>query len=675
MMHNIKNTLKNAFYVDTRTLALFRIYFGFICLVDVVRRYSIIEVFYSDAGINFRRQVTSKYSIKYFTLLDYFHSTAEVQLLFIITAICAIFLIIGFYTRFFQLLTAVGLISIHNAAVILENGGDMAFNNYLVWALFLPLGASLSIDSIRKSMKKYPEYDSNDLNRPFEDKSTRIFHFAYVACIVQLAMIYFYNNINKTGAMWVDDFTALHYMYQLETFLTPIGEFIASIIPIWAVKFLTKMTLWIEVFAPIAILSPLFQPWLRRFTLILFIPFHFVILISVNIGLFSHVMFAALILLLSKQDMEYFKSRLSRYFTRKYTVFYDRDCGFCHLTVRVLNRMDVFSRLQWADRLIEGDKPENIHKLLERTIVVWDPKTDEIWTRHIGFSKIISAVPMGFLISWIFKIPILEKLFGYIYDFISNNRTSISKMTGQPACGVNNEEHTPSIEKENHALFIRGRKLILIISNLLVLSLLIGAVDYSTKINDGLQKRFSKEEKKLKKSAQTSKFQSPGYAMKRILLYPRMYQKWNMFSPKVIAYENWLIADITFENGETLTLFQDCDGIENRFKRECFTSYNNQFWRKLFARLGKTNYERYIPKFKKWLMETNYFSEYGSRQVIDVKLWKLSEKSLDIDSPIDKLPKVSKRELKKKDRSARKSKKNSPKIKQNNRSYKKLKVK
>ena len=674
-MHNIKNILKNACYVDTRTLALFRIYFGIICLMDVLRRYSIIEVFYSDAGINFRRQVTSKYSIKYFTLLDYFHSTAEVQLLFILTAICAFLLIIGFYTRIFQFLTAVGLISIHNAAVILENGGDMAFNNYLVWALFLPLGTSWSVDSIRKSIKKYPEYDSNDLNHPFKHKSTRIFHFAYIACIVQLAMIYFYNNINKTGAMWVDDFTALHYMYQLETFLTPAGEFIASIIPIWAVKFLTQMTFWIEICAPIAILSPLFQPWLRRVVLILFIPFHFMILISVNIGLFSEVMFAALILLLSKQDIEYLKRLLSRFWSRKYTVFYDRDCGFCHLTARILKRMDVFSRLQWADRLIEGDKPENVDKLLERTIVVWDSKTGEIWTRHIGFSKILSAIPMGFLISWIFKIPILEKLFGYIYDFISNNRTSISKMTGQPACGINQGEHTPSIEGEDHALLVRGRKLIWMISNILVLSLLIGAVDYSTKINDGLQKRFSKEEKKLKKSAQSEKFQSPRRTMKRILLYPRMYQKWNMFSPKVITYENWLMADITFENGETLSLFRGSDDIENRFKREYFTPYNNQFWRKLFARLGKTSYERYIPKFKKWLMETKYFSEYGNRKVIDVKLWKLSEKSLDPDNPVDKRPKVSKRELKKKDRSARKSRKSSPKKNQKKQPYKKPKIK
>ena len=135
------------------------------------------------------------------------------------------------------------------------------------------------------------------------------------------------------------------------------------------------------------------------------------------------------------------------------------------------------------------------------------------------------------------------------------------------------------------------------------------------------------------------------------------------------------MADITFENGETLSLFRGSDDIENRFKREYFTPYNNQFWRKLFGRLGTTSYEKYIPKFKKWLMETKYFSEYGNRKVVDVKLWKLSERSLDPDNPVDKRPKVSKRELKKKDLSARKSRKTSPKKNQKKQPYKKPKIK
>ena len=78
------------------------------------------------------------------------------------------------------------------------------------------------------------------------------------------------------------------------------------------------------------------------------------------------------------------------------------------------------------------------------------------------------------------------------------------------------------------------------------------------------------EEKKLKKSSQSAKLQSSRRTIKRILLYPRMYQKWNMFSPKVITYEKWVIADVTFEDGETLSLFRSSNDIERSFKRKYF---------------------------------------------------------------------------------------------------------
>ena len=45
--------------------------------------------------------------------------------------------------------------------------------------------------------------------------------------------------------------------------------------------------------------------------------------------------------------------------------------------------------------------------------------------------------------------------------------------------------------------------------------------------------------------------------MKRILLYPRMYQNWNMFAPSVLRQEKWVIAEITFKDGEKLSLFKE----------------------------------------------------------------------------------------------------------------------
>ena len=120
----------------------------------------------------------------------------------------------------------------------------------------------------------------------------------------------------------------------------------------------------------------------------------------------------------------------------KYHVFYDQDCCFCHYTAQIIKKMDKFYYLSWDDFLLEGAKPENLDSLLETTIVVWNSKTNEIWTRHRGFERIISVLPFGFIFSWIFLIPGLEKLFGYIYDWISKNRSSMSKKLGLPACGI-----------------------------------------------------------------------------------------------------------------------------------------------------------------------------------------------------------------------------------------------
>jgi len=117
-------------------------------------------------------------------------------------------------------------------------------------------------------------------------------------------------------------------------------------------------------------------------------------------------------------------------------VFYDSDCGFCHFTVRVLKRLDVFNRFTWADSSYEDKAPQGFVSILENSIIVYDQNEDRYWTRHIAFSKIIASLPFGFLFGWILRIPGLEKIFGWCYDLISKNRTKISVLTGFSACGT-----------------------------------------------------------------------------------------------------------------------------------------------------------------------------------------------------------------------------------------------
>ena len=76
--------------------------------------------------------------------------------------------------------------------------------------------------------------------------------------------------------------------------------------------------------------------------------------------------------------------------------------------------------------------------------------------------------------------------------------------------------------------------------------------------------------------------------------------------------------------------------------------------KKLFGRIGKSGYQRQIPKFKNWLKNTDYFPEYLERNVSDVKLWQLSERSMSPDASFTKPPKVTKREIKKRETRDRK---------------------
>ena len=76
----------------------------------------------------------------------------------------------------------------------------------------------------------------------------------------------------------------------------------------------------------------------------------------------------------------------------------------------------MFSNLTWADRLTKNDRPKSFDRLFDTTIVVWDTESGKYWTRHEGFARILSVLPLGNLFSWVLQIPLLEKIFGYIYD-------------------------------------------------------------------------------------------------------------------------------------------------------------------------------------------------------------------------------------------------------------------
>ena len=93
-----------------------------------------------------------------------FNQAWEVELFLYIGLIACLLFIIGYKTKFSQIVASIVVLSFHNKVSTLENGGDMVINNFIIWSLFLPVGLAYSIDSIKKNLKRNKENSTSDLN-------------------------------------------------------------------------------------------------------------------------------------------------------------------------------------------------------------------------------------------------------------------------------------------------------------------------------------------------------------------------------------------------------------------------------------------------------------------------------------------------------------------------------
>ena len=643
-MSIIRSIAVNWFRVDLRTLGVFRFLLGLVCFIDICRRFRYIEIFYSNYGVApnfFMSDMTSKYSTKAFTLLSSLGTINEVAIFFYIGALFSFFFMIGYKTKLSHIITTIIILSIHNRLIILENGGDMVLNSFLIWSIFLPLGSRFSVDRLLSSLRLFKDNNPsalNDSDISIKGEPNYYWGLSYFACLLQLSIIYFFNYINKDGSTW-EQGTSIYYFYQLDNFLTPLGNFIKefSLMPLSISKILTFTTIQLEFIVPFLIISPFFALWFRRFSFITMIGFHIIIGVSLYIGMFSWVMVSALVLLLCSKDMDLLKSMLMKVSSGPYIVFYDSDCGFCHQVARIIRRIDLFSHLTWAGNHWNGDKPEDLDDASNSSIVVWDSNSNQIYTRHMAFSKIISSLPLGFIFSWILRIPIISHISGFIYDMISSNRTGISKFLGLSACDIESEssDEVLSVIYEISPL----RKLFLLITEsfktVLVMILVLAALNYSFTKNDGFRDWMKAHKYKPFKV---------NHELSKISKQTRMTQKWNMFSPSVPRSVSWVIIEATLKDGKVIDLLTGEKPVYDKLSyNDTFSMVDNsQFWRKYLGRVAKKNYKKYRPQLNKTLLSTRNpikpYDDLNQDGVVDqfdrissVKLYKLSKS---IQSPL-----------------------------------------
>lgn len=350
--------LHNAFGVDARSLAIFRIAVGLVILVDLVQRSRHALTHYSDAGVLPRNVAFDSLSQYRWSIFFVNGSPTFVQAMFTLGIFAAIAMILGCKTRIATVILWVIVVSVQSRNPHLSSGADTLMRVTLFWAMFLPLARMWSLDRLTET--------SNDEENGTHT-STMVTSIATFGLIVQTACVYLFTAIQKDGPRWRDEGSALYYALGARDVSSNVGNWVFHNVPQSLLTVLTYGSLLLEFSIPILLLLPFKSSFLRSIAVLLIVSLHLGIAVTMSVGLFPAISIASAIGVLPTA----FWSRAARLVPSK-------------LTLRFTRRLGNANRESWRSVPTHGRAPN---------------LAGERNGQLLHFSN--SQLPAGFSISWL----------------------------------------------------------------------------------------------------------------------------------------------------------------------------------------------------------------------------------------------------------------------------------
>lgn len=291
-LHTISNRFRQSYTLDVRALSIMRIAIGLVLLCDLVIRSLSINAFFTNEGVlPLDILKTYNWNRYYFS----FHAlSGELWwqvVLFILNAVCAGLLIVGYRTRLFTFICWTFLVSLQNRNPFILQGGDDLLRLVLLWGIFLPWGE-------RYSIQKRSE------------QATDYFSVAGIGYTLLVGSVYFFSALLKTSPEWHSEGTALYYSLSLDQIRLPMGTFLYQFPGLLTV--LTHVVYYIELLAPLLFMLPFMPSRVRLVGILAIILLHICISLTIYVGLFYIIGISSLIGLLPKQQMDWFERKLFR---------------------------------------------------------------------------------------------------------------------------------------------------------------------------------------------------------------------------------------------------------------------------------------------------------------------------------------------------------------------------
>jgi hypothetical protein len=559
---------------DPRSMGLARIGLGLLLIWDLLRRVPDLSNWYSNEGLLPNHTVLWRPSSDY--MFSFFFAASrpsEVAVMFVLSGIVFLIFTLGYRTRFFHILSFACMVSLHDREIFTENGGDCALNILCAWTLFLPLGARFSIDAVRKSLARRRERTAEELNdrAGAAVKPPYTASIAFFAVLLQLAVIYYFNAVNKHGMTWHRG-TAVRYVLYQERMVTWLGLLVRDHIGFNLSRFLTYTTLGLEFVAPVLLLTPFAWQWSRRFAVIALPLLHVGFAAGLNLGQFSFNMIGYFPLLLSADDWAWLARHLAPGQGRARTVLVREDAPLAFAWARVLARLDAFGRLRFA-HLDEGEGQAGTWQVL-------DPANGRRTSGARAFADCLAALPAGLPLAVVLGLPVVRSLADITGRWIAARESTFARWLrlGIPTQASVAREPSPS-----RAWLLRRAAILREVS---IVVLIVASTSQLLVENHAVPQRL--------------KLPQPKW-ITQLVVYPRLLQGWQMFSADVPTGERMLYVDAVTFGGRHVDPFNEAGSRVATLPVDKIPPHMEQdeFWCDYTNRIPEN--EAYWRALKEWI--------------------------------------------------------------------------
>ncbi|HAC66223.1 MAG TPA: hypothetical protein DCF68_22485 [Cyanothece sp. UBA12306] len=595
MNRQSSSKLTDIFGLDLRSLAVFRIGLALVVIADLISRFRGLNAHYTDTGVLPRQALTKELLHPWYWSFHLISGDSIFQIfLFLIAVLIALAMLVGYRTRLATIATWALNISLQNRNPALIFAGDDVLRAILFWAIFLPLGASYSIDSsLNSSQKPLPK---------------QVISGATVAFLVQLIFIYIWSAAYKTKSeIWWPTGEAVYYSLSFDQYVTQIGQFLLGF-PLPLLQFLTFSALIFEWVGPLMIFIPWGTTFWRCLAIFCFILLHTGFELCFSIGLLSYLSISNWLALIPTDLWEKIANKLKTSERQGLTIYYDQDCGFCKKVVYLIR---TFLILPGTPLLVAQDNQSIYADMLEKNswvVVDWQEN------RYFKFEGIIYVCSLSPILQFITPIlrwqPIMQGGTKF-YETIANNRKFAGNFT-KPL------KFRPL--EVNHSLSL----------NIVTLMLLFLTSLWNLKsfVDQTVYRRPFKDDW-INSTHQL--FNRRTFQTINIISYiTRLDQSWSIFAPQPPMDDGWHVIVGQLKDGTKVNLLDENSPItwEKPTIKQRENLYQTMQWRVYFINLNRSIGQKLYPHFAQYLGNQWNAIHSGDKQLKSLEIYFMDERTV-----------------------------------------------